>query len=80
MAGGAQMFAFSSQSDTMRIGPRNAESCKEMLKNSQYRLKLKIRVQAMEELLSLIVKQECFLFEVFNMELRKYNDDWNYSN
>jgi chemotaxis protein CheD len=31
MAGGAQMFAFSSQSDTMRIGPRNSECCKEML-------------------------------------------------
>ncbi len=32
MAGGAQMFAFSAASDTMRIGPRNVESCKEMLK------------------------------------------------
>ncbi|WP_040948696.1 chemotaxis protein CheD [Gorillibacterium massiliense] len=31
MAGGAQMFAFSSASDTMRIGPRNAESCKVFL-------------------------------------------------
>lgn len=31
MAGGAQMFAFGSQSDTMRIGPRNVESCKEQL-------------------------------------------------
>ncbi|WP_284639083.1 chemotaxis protein CheD [Paenibacillus silviterrae] len=30
MAGGAQMFAFGS-SDTMRIGPRNVESCKELL-------------------------------------------------
>ncbi|WP_127531909.1 chemotaxis protein CheD [Paenibacillus kobensis] len=28
MAGGAQMFAFATQSDTMRIGPRNVESCK----------------------------------------------------
>ncbi|WP_040711104.1 chemotaxis protein CheD [Paenibacillus curdlanolyticus] len=28
MAGGAQMFAFASQSDSMRIGPRNVESCK----------------------------------------------------
>ena len=26
------MFAFSSQSDMMRIGPRNVESCKSMLK------------------------------------------------
>lgn len=32
MAGGAQMFAFSSASDTMRIGPRNVESCKDQLK------------------------------------------------
>ncbi|MFF2482627.1 chemotaxis protein CheD [Paenibacillus sp. NPDC058071] len=27
MAGGAQMFAFSGQSDSLRIGPRNVESC-----------------------------------------------------
>jgi chemotaxis protein CheD len=39
MAGGAQMFAFSSQSDTMRIGPRNVESCKEMLKKFTIPLK-----------------------------------------
>ncbi|REE94440.1 chemotaxis protein CheD [Paenibacillus taihuensis] len=32
MAGGAQMFAFNSNHDSMRIGPRNVESCKEMLK------------------------------------------------
>jgi chemotaxis protein CheD len=32
LAGGAQMFAFTGNSDTMRIGPRNVESCKEMLK------------------------------------------------
>ncbi|MBD2862777.1 MULTISPECIES: chemotaxis protein CheD [Paenibacillus] len=32
MAGGAQMFAFSTSNDTMRIGPRNVESCKEQLK------------------------------------------------
>ncbi|GGG80621.1 chemotaxis protein CheD [Paenibacillus radicis (ex Gao et al. 2016)] len=31
MAGGAQMFAFSGQSDSMRIGPRNVESCLDML-------------------------------------------------
>ncbi|WP_159884356.1 chemotaxis protein CheD [Paenibacillus puerhi] len=35
MAGGAQMFAFGSQSDTMRIGPRNVESCKEVLARYQ---------------------------------------------
>jgi Chemotaxis protein; stimulates methylation of MCP proteins len=28
MAGGAQMFAFASVNDSMRIGPRNVESCK----------------------------------------------------
>ncbi|KIL39226.1 chemotaxis protein CheD [Gordoniibacillus kamchatkensis] len=32
MAGGAQMFAFAANHDTMRIGPRNVESCKEQLK------------------------------------------------
>jgi chemotaxis protein CheD len=31
LAGGAQMFAFGNQSDTMRIGPRNVDSCKEQL-------------------------------------------------
>nr|WP_219838828.1 chemotaxis protein CheD [Paenibacillus sp. R14(2021)] len=31
MAGGAQMFAFSSSNDSMRIGPRNVESCRLML-------------------------------------------------
>ncbi|BBH20850.1 chemoreceptor glutamine deamidase CheD [Paenibacillus baekrokdamisoli] len=40
MAGGAQMFAFTSQSDAMRIGPRNVESCKEMLD------KLRIKIAA----------------------------------
>lgn len=32
MAGGAQMFAMTSQSDSLRIGPRNVESCTELLK------------------------------------------------
>lgn len=31
LAGGAQMFAFHTTSDTMRIGPRNVESCKAQL-------------------------------------------------
>lgn len=31
MAGGAQMFSFAGSGDTMRIGPRNVESCKEGL-------------------------------------------------
>ncbi|NIK75600.1 chemotaxis protein CheD [Paenibacillus castaneae] len=31
MAGGAQMFAMSGQSDSLRIGPRNVESCIVML-------------------------------------------------
>lgn len=31
MAGGAQMFTFASGGDSMRIGPRNAESCKQQL-------------------------------------------------
>lgn len=33
MAGGSQMFAFTSGNDTMRIGPRNVESCKQMLES-----------------------------------------------
>lgn len=32
IAGGAQMFSFSSSNDIMRIGPRNVEACKEALK------------------------------------------------
>jgi chemotaxis protein CheD len=39
MAGGAQMFAFSANHDTMRIGPRNVESCKEQLKKFGIALK-----------------------------------------
>ncbi|OAB41358.1 chemotaxis protein CheD [Paenibacillus glacialis] len=31
MAGGSQMFAFGGQNDTMRIGPRNTESCRAKL-------------------------------------------------
>lgn len=31
LAGGAQMFAFQSTQDTMRIGPRNVEACKAQL-------------------------------------------------
>lgn len=31
MAGGSQMFAFAGSGDTLRIGPRNVESCKSML-------------------------------------------------
>lgn len=31
MAGGSQMFAFAGAGDTMRIGPRNADSCREWL-------------------------------------------------
>ncbi|MBH5316618.1 chemotaxis protein CheD [Paenibacillus sp. GSMTC-2017] len=36
MAGGAQMFAFSGQSDSLRIGPRNVESCIAMM--NQYKI------------------------------------------
>lgn len=31
MAGGSQMFAFAGTGDSMRIGPRNIESCKQKL-------------------------------------------------
>ena len=33
IAGGAQMFAFSSQSDSMKVGQRNAESVRKILKD-----------------------------------------------
>ncbi|MHA7963054.1 chemotaxis protein CheD [Paenibacillus sp. CAU 1782] len=36
MAGGAQMFAFSGQGDSLRIGPRNVESCLVLLQ--RYRI------------------------------------------
>lgn len=39
LAGGAQMFAFAGNHDTMRIGPRNVESCKEMLKKHSIPIK-----------------------------------------
>lgn len=35
MAGGAQMFAFATQSDLMRIGSRNVEACEGQLKKFQ---------------------------------------------
>lgn len=38
LAGGAQMFSFMSGNDTMRIGPRNVEACKEMLKTARIRI------------------------------------------
>lgn len=38
IAGGAQMFHFSSSRDTMRIGPRNVEAVKEYLKKSSIRI------------------------------------------
>ncbi len=38
MAGGAQMFQFNGGSETMRIGPRNVEACKDALKKLGVRL------------------------------------------
>lgn len=38
LAGGAQMFKFSSSSDMMRIGPRNVEAVKEKLKELRIRV------------------------------------------
>jgi len=34
LAGGAQMFSFMSGSDALRIGPRNVEACREILKQA----------------------------------------------
>jgi chemotaxis protein CheD len=39
IAGGAQMFSFSSQNDMMKIGERNAQSVKEQLKKHNIPLK-----------------------------------------
>ncbi|MBB5172053.1 chemotaxis protein CheD [Texcoconibacillus texcoconensis] len=38
MAGGAQMFQFSSSSEVMRIGPRNVEAVREQLKKHKIQL------------------------------------------
>lgn len=38
LAGGSQMFSFSSSNDIMRIGPRNVEACKEALKKQGVRI------------------------------------------
>ncbi|MCR5834195.1 MAG: chemotaxis protein CheD [Selenomonadaceae bacterium] len=38
IAGGAQMFAFSNSTDIMRVGTRNAESCKQILKRNGIRV------------------------------------------
>ncbi|UYZ15391.1 chemotaxis protein CheD [Brevibacillus sp. WF146] len=38
LAGGAQMFASLGNSDTMRIGPRNVEACKQALQSAQIRI------------------------------------------
>lgn len=39
LAGGAQMFKFSSQSDVLRVGYRNAEACKKKLREEGIRVK-----------------------------------------
>ncbi|GEC88086.1 MULTISPECIES: chemotaxis protein CheD [Brevibacillus] len=38
LAGGAQMFAFLGNNDTMRIGPRNVEACKLALKDARIKI------------------------------------------
>ena len=38
LAGGAQMFAFTGNNEALRIGPRNVESCKEVLKRYSIRI------------------------------------------
>lgn len=35
LAGGAQMFSFMSGNDSLRIGPRNVEACREILKQAK---------------------------------------------
>ncbi|MBR1805010.1 MAG: chemotaxis protein CheD [Selenomonadaceae bacterium] len=38
IAGGAQMFAFANATDIMRVGTRNAETCKQILKRNGIRV------------------------------------------
>ncbi|MCR4721103.1 MAG: chemotaxis protein CheD [Lachnospiraceae bacterium] len=38
MAGGAQMFAFNTDNDMLRVGQRNAEACRTILKNNNIKL------------------------------------------
>jgi len=38
LAGGAQMFAFLGNNDSMRIGPRNVEACKLALKDAHIKI------------------------------------------
>jgi len=38
MAGGAQMFAFNAESDMLRVGERNAQACREVLKQLNIKL------------------------------------------
>ncbi len=38
MAGGAQMFAFNTDNDLLRVGQRNAEACREVLKKNNIKL------------------------------------------
>lgn len=38
LAGGAQMFSFSSQNDILRVGERNAQACKKKLKEVGIRI------------------------------------------
>ena len=38
LAGGAQMFAFSNATDVMKVGNRNAETCKQILKRNGIRV------------------------------------------
>ena len=38
IAGGAQMFAFSNATDIMKVGNRNAETCKQILKRNGIRV------------------------------------------
>ena len=59
IAGGAQMFQFTSDIDSMRIGPRNVEAVKNELKKRGFRSLQKIQVVIVVERLSLILRLVC---------------------
>lgn len=65
MAGGAQMFSFAGSGDTMRIGPRNVESCKEGLEQMGIELIAEDTGEIMEEPLNSTAQRVSLLYAVY---------------
>lgn len=59
IAGGAQMFAFSTNNDMLRVGERNVEAVKAKLRKlGIHILAGRYRIKILDELLSFILKPE----------------------